>query len=490
MFNSYLFVYFDKYLNTWVFMDVFDPGFSSSFIAHVNLVNEVELYRVGPVLQERYGYIISDVEVNKRVKLYCNNLLRALSLHIENTVNEGKRDLTLRGVLTQSLQSHPFDLFIPIMTTFVNNLVPGVNFDCQINGEAKLLSEFMIYSSLHLSNLPSSVAITTGMSPAAIKQELSRGGVTSGYFRYPQIYSDIFNRSAHLADNLQLLLVGAGLEDGHNGSQTSPQFIEARVLLSGMGKNKSCVTVIDNNPEVIKVVNGPKSYGIMTSGNQPSFEPFFHINSFVNWDGYRTMCAALVKGFGTARNIQTNSIQADLETFTPRHKSLDLIIATQSITNAVRQFDRDSSATIRLLDLVATYANGLKQGGVFYFDMDIMAELKARVGEGCIDVMKSYLEGKMGSLVDLRVVTLPLKSALPQNSLYWPVPNGPNAGEVKAIPTSTGAVWAVQRGKDQQSTEHEAIRVQLLANSIRFRISESNFAALKRTLFAYPSNSR
>jgi hypothetical protein len=294
------------------------------------------------------------------------------------------------------------------------------------------------------------------------------GGLTTSVFRFPHIYQDMFKRYGDSAasSDMNVCIVGPGLDRPEKGIGSCPQFVELRALFPNAN-----FLLLDNDAEAIKYLS--QQYKTLKFA---AYDPFMHRAMTADFSenthlapkkmqpvlkrmaevwsqqSKRPEARQMLKGIGPIQplllNVDPDKVELrefDINTSVFKEeeaRKFDVMVATMSILLALGENPEYP------LDIFVKYLAALKKGGTFYVDAMVIENiLSPRLSCDTCDSLASLFEKKLGGC--LRFEKIALTSFLPEAVGNFSVIPQLNTNAVKGGHVdrniSTAAVFAITR---------------------------------------------
>lgn len=404
-------------------------------------------------LEDRYDLDRHNPELRARVERYARKLSSMIALQVEHAIYTNKKIIEIKGTINPINNSHPFNVFKNYILNYVKSNYPGtrVGFSNE-EQSAQFLAQKMPYSAQMTIELPSG-PLACDMLLAPLFDTLSSHGRTTGHMRYPQIYQDIMTCQKDIGTQPDILLIGLGLrrdERDSNGRVQCPQLYE----VAGLFPNRSSLTALEIDPEIVQIVNQnmklpPKNR--FMKYDQNALSP-----NFIRYNNLRQpqQIERLIKFMHPGMELFAQSINklkvllGDLCTFNCQDSQYNVIIATNSISNAFDLFDEDPIESKRMLEILTKYVKSLKENGILYLDEAAITNLEQRLGNNSIErlIIPAIRFGSK-SEVSLKYLD-PAVEIDQETGLYKiSVTLANNLRKLELESTNTHGVWALQKGK-------------------------------------------
>ena len=407
-------------------------------------------------LETLYNLDRHNPRVRERVRQYAALLTTSLALQLEHACETNHKFIEIKGSLIPTNSCYPFTIFKQHIEAFVDTLCPGaqVSFSKE-EQSARFLAQDMRYSFKTTIRLPSApfMPVKTGLHLDTIRRTLSSHGLTTGHMRYLQLYQDMVEHAEAIGTNPDILLIGIGLQnDGGDRPDRfqCPQLYEVAALLP----HRSSLTALEIDPDVAQAVH--KNIHLKQQDRSMRYDsfalsPYFmQHNQFRHPDLVQALIDFMKPGMEkfAASLARTTVVRGDLCTFNCKESQYNLIIATNSISNAFDLFDNDPRETKMMIDILTKYVKSLKENGILYLDEAVFKRLERQLGEGYINrlVLPALRYGSK-SEVSLRYLE-PAVTSDPRTGFHVINATLVNTkGLLDVVPTNTHGVWALQKGR-------------------------------------------
>ncbi|MDP1835484.1 MAG: hypothetical protein Q8K75_06090 [Chlamydiales bacterium] len=344
-------------------------------------------------LQDQHSLRIGQEIIRQTINEQVRIVLDALDTNVDLGRLQGVTSINITGSLVPFLPAFPLDVFQPFIELEAKKLGVTIEF-APVAQTARFLARDFTY---HPMKIHFGKPGLSDLNPTE-SSALLGGGSLTGYARHLHILKHL----RHMENVSTAALIGPGMQKSPEGQNECPQLTELATVTSPDTK----FLVVDNCPKIIKTLEKRACYY-----SRLALETLEEYNDLD--ESYQELIRDMAANV-TEMPTNVEFVCSDLTTHVFEPASLDVVVATYSISNVFRLFDYDPIETEKMLNILGAHINALRLGGVLYTDKGTLSILEDRFFEESEhpieEIIMPYLSFHTQSTLSLELLEAPIET--------------------------------------------------------------------------------